>query len=208
MDTSNVTVAIVDTLQDKVSSLIAVLTGQNAVFTAYDITKQLRQENPTMDIPHLDVKEAVFEEWKQTFCDEYESTLTRLKIGQHAYVYHPANVSADSHPLADTPLIGAGFDTDTDSDTDLTVENRLNISRRFLRPMSLIPGKLVQVSAANGVMSLTPTTDTAGDVLVVNADGRLRLGEKILTRAFGTLPAKYRIAISSDKSVIKVQPED
>ena len=202
MDTDTVSVAIVDTLQDKVQALIVVLTGKNAVFTAYDVTKQLRQENPTMDIPHIDVKEAVFEEWKQTFCDEYESTLTRLTIGQSAYVYHPENVPADSHPLAvkdTTPVKG---------DTDLTVENRLNISRRFLSPMSLVPGKLVQVSTANGVMSLTPTTDTAGDVLVVNADGRLRLGEKMLTRAFGSLPAKYRIALSSDRTVIKVQPED
>jgi hypothetical protein len=198
MNDSSPTVAVVgvtDTLMDKVQAVLVILTGKNAVFTAFDITKQLRNGNAGMDIPHLDVKEMVFEEWKNTFCDEYESTLTELTIGQHAYVYHPETVSPLTHPLAVKP------DTDTD-DSDLTVESRLNISKPLLSPLNLSAGKLVNVAVDNGVMALTPTTDPAGKTLVVNADGRLRIGEKMLTSAFGQLHTKYDIALSSDTSTI------
>lgn len=206
---TDVTVTVVDSLQDKVVALIAILTGQNAVFTAFDITKQLRIENPTMDIPHREVRDIVLQEWKNTFCDEYESTLTELSVGSDAFVYHPETVSPSTHPLAVQPLMGSGFGgDDMEEDSDLTVEKRLNVSKEFLRPMNLTAGKLVKVSTTNGVMSIVATTDPSGETVVVNADGRLRLGEKMLTRAFGQLHTKYNIALSSDKSVIKVQPRD
>ena len=96
---TDATVTVVDSLQDKVVDLIATLTGQNAVFTAFDITKRLRIENPTIDIPHWEVREIVFQEWKNTFCDEYESTLTELSVGSNAFVYHPETVSPSTHPF-------------------------------------------------------------------------------------------------------------
>jgi hypothetical protein len=202
MDT-NLTVIVTDELQDKVVDVLAVLTGNDGVFTAYDVTKQLRLDNPTIEIMHDEVKEMVREHWVNMFCDEYESTLTRLTNGRSAFVYHPETVSPMTHPLASHGNPATAGKSD---DTDLTVENRLNVSRDFLRPMDLTAGKLVKVSTTNGVMSIEATTLTVGDTLVVNADGRLRLGENMLTRAFGQLNKKYNIELSSDKSVIKVQP--
>ena len=203
MDTdkdTNVTVVVVDSLQDKVAALICVLTGQDALFTAYDITKQLRGENPTMNIPHQDVRDLVLEEFNNTFCDEYEITMTELTVGQYANVYHPETVSPKKHPLAvqDAPA--------TD-DTELTVEKRLNVGKDLLQSMGLTAGKIAKVSTTNGVMSIEATTDTSGDTLVVNADGRLRLGEKMITEAFGHLPAKYSISFSFDRTAIEVKPK-
>jgi hypothetical protein len=194
-------VGVTDTLLDKVQDVIVILTGKDAVFTAFDVTIMVRNENPKMDVPHLDVKEMVFQEWKDTFCDDYESTLIELTIGQHAYCYHPETVSPLTHPLAVKPT------TDSE-DSDLTVENRLNISKSHLGILNLKSGQLVKVAVDNGVMTLTPTTDTSGSTLVVNADGRLRIGEKTLTSAFSKLHDKYEIAVSSDSSVIKVSPKD
>ena len=163
---SDITVVITDSLSDKIAEVIATLTGLNSVFTAYDITKQIRIENPTMNVPHTEVKNIIIEEYKNTFCDEYECTLTELTVGQYAYVYHPESVSPLTHPLVvkhnTTPV--------NDVDSDLTVENRLNIGKDFLGRMNLTVGKLVKVSTTNGVMSVEPTTDTSGDTLVVNAE--------------------------------------
>jgi len=197
------TVVVTDTLLGKVQAILVTLTGKNAVFTAYDVTKQVRIENKGMDVPHLDVKEMVREEWVSQFCDDYESTLIELTVGQHAFCYHPDGVSPYTHPLAVKP------DTDSDNDdSDLTVEERLNIGKANLHILDLKPGQLVNVVVDNGVMSLTKTTDPSGKVLVVNTDGRLRIGKKMLTEAFGQLHTKYDIAISSDTSAIKVSPKD
>ena len=210
MDTSNLKVIVTDELQDKVIAVLAVLTGNDGVFTAYDVTKQLRLDNPTIEIMHDEVKEMVREHWVNMFCDECESTLTELTTGQYAHIYHPETVSPITHPMAVNPVLTAGFgggdDDDVSEDSDLTVEKRLNVSRDFLRPMDLTAGKIVKVSTTNGVMSIEPTADPSGETLVVNADGRLRLGEKMLTRSFNELHTKYHIELSSDKSVIKVQP--
>ena len=130
--------------------------------------------------------------------------MTELTIGQSAYVYHPDTVSSFTHPLAVQDVTTTDVTTD---DTDLTVEKRLNVSKDLLRPIGLTAGKIVKVSTTNGVMSIEATTLTAGETLIVNSDGRLRLGEKVLTRAFGKIHTKYDISLSSDNSVIKIQPK-
>lgn len=205
MDSSNgspqVMVAVTDTLLDKVVALISELTGKDVVFTAYDVTRAIRKDNATMNVPHVDVKEMVVSEYNDNYSDIYERTLTELTVGQHAFVYHPDGVSALTHPWAVRP------DVDVDTNSDLTVENRLNISQSLLGRLSLTPGKLVKASTDNGVMSLMATTDPSGDTLVVNADGRLRIGPAMLTEAFGQLHPKYDIKLSSDDSVVKVYPK-
>ena len=58
---SNVAVMIHDKLNDKVVIIVANMTDLDEVFTAYNITEKVRIENPTMNIPHNDVKEMVFD---------------------------------------------------------------------------------------------------------------------------------------------------
>jgi hypothetical protein len=129
--------------------------------------------------------------------------LTELTNGQHAYVYHPDNVSAQIHPLA---VQQTTVTTVSNFDTDLTVEKRLNVSKELLVSMSLTAGKLVEVSCSNGVMSLVETTVPSDNTLIVNTDGRLRIGEKTLLESFGQLPAKYNMSVSSDRSSINIKP--
>ncbi len=201
-DSSVGAVTITDTLLDKVVAIIADLTGKNIVFTAYDVTRAVRKANATMNVPHADVREMVVSEYNSGNCDNYDKTLTELTVGQSANVYHPLGVSASTHPWAVKPDVGV----DVNTDSDLTVENRLNISQSVMGRLNLTPGKLVKVSIDNSVISLMTTTDPSGDTLVVNADGRLRIGEKMLTEAFGRLPAKYDVSYDATEAIITVKP--
>ena len=208
--TPQVAVVVTDSLNDKVIALICKLTDVDTVFTAFDVTKQIRIENPTMNVPHADVKEMVLQEWKDTFCDDYERTLTELTVG-HSYVYHPDTVSALTHPLAVQPTAAPTSSTPAPNpvaaDTDLTVEKRLNIPKWDLEKLGLVAGKQVRIDidAAEGVISLTECTSSPYETLTVNADGRLRLNAKTLTEAFGSLPAKYSITRSADDMTIFVK---
>lgn len=205
------TVTVTDPLTGKVIDLIVILTGQDGVFTAFDITKQLRQENPTMNIPHKDIRDMVLAEYNNTFCDDYERTLTDLTVGS-SYVYHPDNISALSHALAvqrtSDPVSSVTPKKVSDPDSMLTVENRLNIDKTLLNNLNLVAGHLVKVTVLGGIMSLTPTTDPTGTTLVVNADGRLRINESTLTSAFGRLPKKYDIYSNGSITAINVKDAD
>ena len=206
VDTSNTAVAVkvTDTLKDKAIDLIVIMTGSESLFTAYDITQRLRSENKGMDIPHVEVRNMVHQEFNDTFCDEYERTLTELLTGDHSFVYHPENIAATDYHLAVKPVVddtvddGVGF--------PLTDSNRLNIPLSMLNDMTLKPSDKVHIETENGVMSLTTVPATPDNELQVNADGRLRLNSITLTRAFGSLSKKYNIAVSSDKTAITVRP--
>jgi hypothetical protein len=204
-----VAVAVTDKLNDKVLALIVILTGQDGVFTAFDITKQLRTENPTLNVPHADVREMVLEEYNNTFCDDYAKECIDLTVGR-AFVYFPDHMSALDHPLAIQPASvpdSTVASTVTSTDTDLTVEKRLNIPIAILDKLGLVPGKLVRIDTDSGVMSLTEVTAAPTETLHVNADGRLRLNARTLTNAFGRLPDKYDISISSCRSKIEITPK-
>jgi len=199
-------VVVTDCLNDKVIDIIAKMTGRDSVFTSFDVTKLIRIENPTMNVPHNDVRDMVFEAYQNTFCDDYERTLTELSVG-YSYVYHPDTVSASTHPLAVQPVAD---DTNTDpaviNDTDLTTEKRLNISKTHLDAMGLKSGDMVRLDTENGVLSITACTSSPYETLFVNSDGRLRLNARTLTRAFSKLHDKFEILLSSDKTAITVRP--
>jgi hypothetical protein len=206
-----VAVVITDKLNDKVIIILSAMTDRNELFTIFDITKQVRQENPTMNVPHLDVKEMVLDSYRTDFCDEYDRECIDLTVSARAFVYFPKGESPYDYSLAVQPVTPTPTSTPTrtsDPNTDLTVENRLNIGKSLLDKLGLIPGKLVKVETYGGIMSLTATTDTSGSTLVVNADGRLRLNSRMLTAAFGTLPDNYDISFNNDDFTIEVKSAD
>ena len=203
-----VAVAVTDKLHDKVVIIIANMTGSGEIFTAFDVTKLARSENPIMNVPHEDVKEMVRNLFRSDFCDEYDCRCIELTVSAMAYVYYPKGESPYDHKLAALPNTDPTAPTDADGNTDLTGEKRLNIPASLLDKLALVPGKLVKVETIGGIMSLTATTDPSGSALVVNSDGRLRLNSRMLTKAFGTLPAKYDISYNNDDFSIEVKSAD
>ena len=194
------TVTITDQLSDKIVIILEDMIGSNAIFTAFDVTKRIRVENPTMDVPHEDVKEMVQDCFYNDFYEDYCRKCIDLTVSARAYVYYPTGKSPYDHPLAVQEVVPT-----TKIDTDLTIEKRLNISKHFLTKLGLVPGKLVRVETVDGVMSLTSTTNSSGSTLLVNTDGRVRLNSQMLTEAFGRLPLKYNISFNDDDFSIEVK---
>lgn len=197
---SNVT----DVLNDKVVMLIADMTNDRLIFTAFDVTSKIREENPTMDVPHKEVKEMVVDLYCSDFQDDYSSECIELVKDSkpfRAYVYHPKTASPYDHPLAVKPI------TAPSADTDLTVEKRLNIPKTDLMPLGLVAGKKVRldVNAVDGCIELSECTSSPYETLTVNSDGRLRLNAKTLTSAFGRLPDHYEITRNLDDTMIIVK---
>jgi len=212
---NNGTVAVTDSLNDKVVALIVVLTGNNDLFSAYDLTARLRTDpaNKGMNIPHNDVRDMVLEEYRNTFCDDYDRTLVKLTCGDDTYIYHPDNVDATEYHLAvktDTTATTTSTPTTdpavSSTDTDLTVEKKLNIPKSVLVKLGLSAGKKVRVDSDNGVISLTEVTSSPEKTMFVASDGRLRLCQTTLTEAFGTLPDRYDISVTPDQTTIEVKP--
>ena len=146
-----------------------------------------------------------------------KSEYTGFKFGNdigsaffRAIVYYPNDASPYDHPMAVKPASSCSTastsSTPVLTDTDLTTDNRLNISKSVLDKLGLVPGKIVKITTDDDVMSLTTTTDPAGTTLNVNADGRLRLNATTLKKAFGKLPDKFDITVSIDNSTIEVKP--
>jgi hypothetical protein len=209
-----IAVVVIDTLTDKIVALITSKVDSALLFTAFDITREARSLNVGMDIPHHDVRDIVLAEFtadddNSDFCMLYERTLTELVINQSSYVYHPSIVPATDYHLAVQPVAVIPTPTPaSDDDSDLTVENRLNIPKPLLEVLGLLPGKMVRLDTVDGVMSITETTCSPYETLFVNTDGRLRLNANQLTTAFGSLPTKFDISVSSDGLTIKVKPEE
>jgi hypothetical protein len=206
-------VIVTDSLNDKVVALVISHVRTAKLFTAFDITREARKENPAMNVPHDDVRAMVVSNFRTDFNDEYSRTLTDLIIGQAAFVYHPQSVSALSYHLAVQPVADdTNTDTDTSTDTavindtDLTSEKRLNISKAHLDAMGLKSGDMVRLDTDNGVLSITACTSSPYETLFVNHDGRLRLNARTLTRAFTKLHDKFEILLSSDSTAITVRP--
>ena len=207
-DGNVVAVAITDKLNDVVIIVLSNKIDASELFTAFDITKQVRTENPQMNVPHSDVKDMVLESYHGDFCDDYDRKCIELTVSARAFVYFPKGESPYDYKLAVQPVTPTPTPTPTrtsDPNTDLTVEKRLNVEKSLLSKLGLVPGKLVNVDTDGGIMSLTMTTDPAGDTLVVNADGRLRLSSRMLTKAFGRLPDKYDISFNNDDFTIEIK---
>lgn len=204
-----VAVVITDKLNDKVVIVLADLTDRKEQFTIFDITKQVRTDNPQMNVPHEDVKEMVLDSYRTDFCDDYDRECIDLTVSARAFVYFPKGESPYDYKLAVQPVAPTPTKSPTvrtsDPDSDLTVEKRLNIGKSYLDKLGLVPGKLVKVETIGGIMSLTATTDPSGSALVVNADGRLRLNSRMLRLAFSRLPTKFDISFNNDDFSIEIK---
>jgi hypothetical protein len=211
-------------LMQTVSNVIAEFTGQNKVFTAFDVTQKIRGDGVLSNVRHSEVKEMIFQDWKDTFCDDYESTLTKLKIGDktmNAYVYHPENVSPTTHPLA---IVEEEDEEVEDDNTVVNIdevdiahvtkeltesEKRLSIPKDFLAAIGLSAGKIVYLDISDARKIIIRTDNSSNSNMAfysVNADGRLRFSKSILDKIFQQDNNKYNIYVTPNKSIIEVMP--
>jgi hypothetical protein len=204
------------TLKEEVNEAIDVFVNADEVFTAFDVTKTLRKVVKG-GIRHNEVKNIVFQEWKDTFCDTYERTLTELEIdGKRvsAYVYHPETVSAKTHPFA---VQDEEETKEDDNFVDVNIayttrelsnsEKRLSIPKEMLINCNMKAGDVVYVDTSNS-QKITISKDNNSNMSIysINADGRLRFSKVILDKVFNKESDKYNIYATFKKNIIEIMP--
>jgi len=97
-------------LEQKIRAKVWSMVLNTETFTAFDVTKVLRNENPTMSLLHYEVRTVVHEMFNNDeFFDggDYQRTLVKLKCGPNALVFHPDGLNPLDHPQADMPMSSA-----------------------------------------------------------------------------------------------------
>ena len=138
------------------------------VFTAYDVTKEVRQ-GTTDPISHNDVRDVVRQELRAGNLIGYNAQLMTLDVGNkpQAMIYYPDSKSPTDYPLA----VKDNDTTDDDDDTDdvvdgdgvvcvLTAEKRFNIPKKLTRQIDLAKSGGSYDLVINGSMVCrTPASD-------------------------------------------------
>lgn len=179
-----------DRIQSKVQDFV--VTGK--VFTAFDVTKALRDEFTDFEERHRGVRNVVRKMSRDGVMVGYEVTPTDITANgaiSQVLVFHPQGAAATDHPLAVkvdplnvtqavTVRSVSASDDETDDGVALTKEKRIQIPKFVL---SQVPGDSVLVSI-NG-QNFTYNK---------NKDGRVRVNLSHIGQVKPTYSVKYDAA--------------
>jgi hypothetical protein len=186
-------------LGDFVATMVHQFVSQDKPFTVYDITRQLREDNPTVEFTRQDVKILVNYLYNIGKLNNYVRTSTILQTGDSAFVFHNANVSSDTHPFAEKRN-DAPSSTDPDDDENLedmieiTKESRLNIPQKLLKNLGMNVGDEVYLVLDDNITPAILTKDTVTDIsMKVNADGAVRISQTNLVKKFKKVSQFYKV---------------
>ena len=88
-------------LEDLVDSKLDQLVGAGQMFTSYDVTKQLREDNPILNIIHEKVKEIV----ENIYNSNYNLTRSLINIATpNPWLYHDYYQDPNDYVAKQTPL--------------------------------------------------------------------------------------------------------
>lgn len=219
MCTNRTDIGIAD-LQNLVADIISKVTNGNHPFTAFDITKALRDENPNTEIRHEDVRAVVDSLYRIGQIDpNYTRTSTVLKTGKSAFVFHNINTDSTDYPFAkkgdtdNTAIDNTNVVQDEEEIVEITKESRLNIPQRLLRAVGLNVGDtayLVSQEGNNDSVFLTNHPAPKDSLNLanydVNDDGSVRVTQVYLVKKFGTASQFYKVTENKLLSGIQIDP--
>jgi hypothetical protein len=210
---TNRSVPGVDELDDFVVKMVNQFVSQNKSFTIYDVTKQLRDENPTVEFAHNDIRDIVNQMFKRDQITGYLKQLAQLKTGQSAFVYFNINDDVTSHPAVGgdisvvDPTVLVPAQTDDEEMIEITKESRLNIPQNLLHSLGMNAGDDVYLQfndlTDSMVLAKKGTTDSVG--FKVNADGAVRIAQSRLVK---NLNASQFYNVCIENTVIDGNNED
>ena len=220
-------------LRNLVCSKIVEFNASNEIFTAFDVTRSIRQDNPTDDIDHQAVRKIVrglYDCIDLCFDGMVCSQVLIGEIKQQALCYHKPSQNPDDHPAVVGP---ADDDTDTMPGTTsvpspvtssvdspsgrpsfgnlkeflASIENtgRLNIPSPAIREwIGAYPGDKVFVTRSSpDVLEISTDGQPSSKVFTVSARGNIRLGEALLKDAFG--PGRWLFKCCNNGGSISIE---
>ena len=165
-DATMVTSTILEILDQKVND--------QEVFTAYDVTKDVRAKmGRSVSVPHNSVRAVVVQEFASGRIPDYNSELHTLNVVDSpvAMVYFPDGKSATDHDQVDVFDDDDSTEGDSKEDLDddeyhLTSEGRVEIPQKLLTQVTANAGSY-DILISGSLKCVTP-----------NKDGRVRLSLK------------------------------
>jgi len=185
---SSITVADLKVL---VSNQINTMTTAGEVFTAYDVTKALRKDNPGTNILHRDIRLIVDSIFVGAEMDAgYNRDLITLQSGDTAYSYFPAGKQAIDHPFADPNAAqGVVQPTGDDDDDDNSDGNGI------VQPPPVDGG---QSTTSDG----TQTADS--EVVEVTKESRIAVPQPLLRKISMTTNSNVYVSLTDDPAKVFV----
>jgi hypothetical protein len=219
------TVPSYNELGDFVGSVVNRFVGAGKPFTAYEVTQQLRFENPTVEFTRNDVKNVVHTLFKANQINDYQRQSAILQNGKSAFVYFHINDFVTDHTAVmddglspvTVPDLATSSDVDDDEDEDIveiTKESRLNIPHKLLKQVGFNNGDTIYLlynDKTDNSFFLTCDKPCFRDMskvveYVVNKSGELRVSQVHLIKKFGTVSQFYKVTTDTDNTVIEIEP--
>lgn len=182
------------TLSLMVSELVSGLVDSNFGFSAYDITKALREDNPTIEIDRNEVKSAINSMHRRgEISPDYVRTTKTAPTGQTYLWYHNVN-DADNTNSVSAPVVNKN--TVADDVVEITKESRLNIPQKVLKSVGMNSGDVVSLclDSFNTQPPLLTKTDIVDAIkYTINASGELRISQTHLVKQSGVASQFYKV---------------
>ena len=204
-----------------VESIVKIFIVADKMFTAFDITTAAKAQGA--DEGHRDLKGCIHKMFSTGEIQHlgYERTLIDIPSGSppQAWLYHlPTDDPSGYADKLNDDLAGDGPATDGVATTPVTtpviaqnetvlrytdVDGRLCIPTHFLAQLGLTTGDSAEVQPGKEKIEIGPHMPQAVKSFGVNADGRIRISEKMLNLGQLTL-SKFKIELDLDNKKIIV----
>ena len=184
-------------MQQLVEQIISQLTGNALMFTAYDITMMLRRANPTTNIKHGEVRDAVHQLFTNNQITGYVRNLQNI-AGKDSYVYHPYGTDAEDYD--------ANFFSTT-TPQSLSIPNYMSPTTQAVANPA-IPTQMTTSSLGSGMsLGLKPKRARySNNSVPQDKFGRVRIPACILRDA-GFKP-KDSVKVTLDSNVLVITSEN
>jgi len=173
---------------DKVEAQVEAITGDKQMFTAFDVTRRLR--NKGEQIRHMDVREVVHDMYRQgTIGNGYIRTLRSINQSDSAFVYHRHDHDLSEYkPYALKPRQDNDTQPAPKHDVWRNKSGRVRITRRFLENIGISAyDEVVAYPVGRAIhIKKSPITPRPFGARIYHADqyGNVRLNKIFLDRTF------------------------
>lgn len=215
-----------------VKEVVDMLVNRDLMFTAYDVTRIMRDKEPTLK--HYEIKAIVHQMFEDMQIGGY--TRTTVDVGQSVppfLYYNPITHDPDTYDVdwilfdglvsqsVQTPSAVTVDDEDDEEDQTgphqfvklLTAEGRLHVSPLLTRKIGLDPGDKVNLLTStnpkflaiyNELSDISHLTYQGGhSQVVINADGRVRISDAVL-RNIGNVSEPFTVEVPENESFIQI----
>jgi hypothetical protein len=194
---------------DKVDEVLERLVINDNMFTAFDVTSIVRRElGKGVNVYHQIVKNHIESKFKNNDISNYSRSIISI-CPNSCWLYHPYNGDINSYDHEWSDIMGVSSVNQlnkTNKNEKLFVgkDNRLNIPVEIVKKANMLPSTVVGVFDKDGNIIITKDIlSNPCTPLIVNADGRIRIGGKILQKISKVLD-QFSVKLDNGNIIVEI----